>query len=70
MVDFNGDVHLSESWLCPSVGNVNKHLFDVIWEGIKDYRPCGQCKGYKKFKESQDPKIVAAKMIIEKEIEL
>lgn len=69
MVDFNGDVHLSESWLCPSVGNVNEHLFDDIWEGIKDYRPCGQCKGYKKFKESQDPKIVAARMIIEKEIE-
>lgn len=67
MVDFNGNVHLSESWLCPSVGNVNKHLFDVIWEGIKDYRPCGQCKGYKKFKESQDPKIVMARMIIENE---
>lgn len=64
MVDFNGDVHLSESWLCPSVGNVTKHQFSTIWENIQNYKPCGQCKGYKKFMESKDQKVILAKELI------
>lgn len=64
MVDFNGDVHLSESWLCPSVGNVTNMFYDDIWSNITQYNPCGRCKGYKKFSESTDPKIVMARQII------
>lgn len=65
MVDYLGNVHLSESWYCPSVGNVTKDLFDNIWWNIRLYQPCGQCKGYRKYRESTDPKIVAARAIIE-----
>ena len=64
MVDFNGDVHLSESWLCQSVGNVNTDTFSDIWNNIKAYKPCGGCKGCKKFNESEDPRIVMARNII------
>lgn len=67
MVDFNGDVHLSESWLCPSVGNVTKHQFSTIWENIQNYKPCGQCKGYKKFMESKDQKVILARELITKQ---
>lgn len=64
MVDFDGFVHLSESWLCPHVGNVTRDLFDDIWENMLCYKPCGRCKGYKKFSESKDPKIVMARQIM------
>ena len=67
MVDFNGYVHLSESWLCPSVGNVTSMLYDDVWSNITQYNPCGRCKGYKKFSESKDPKIVIARQIIKGE---
>lgn len=67
MVDFNGDVHLSESWLCPSVGNVTKHQFSTIWKNIQNYKPCGQCKGYKKFMESKDQKVILARELITKQ---
>jgi len=68
MVDFNGYVHLSESWLCPNVGNVTKDLFDKIWLNIQLYQPCGKCKGYKKFIESTNPRIMLARKIIEGDI--
>lgn len=64
MVDFNGDVHLSESWLCQSVGNVNTDTFKDIWDNIKAYKPCGGCKGCQKFNTSEDPRIVMARNII------
>lgn len=68
MVDFDGFVHLSESWLCPHVGNVTRDLFDDIWVNMCFYQPCGRCKGYKKFRESTDPKIVMARQIMKGEI--
>lgn len=68
MVDFEGFVHLSESWLCPHVGNVTRDLFNDIWTNIRLYQPCGLCKGYKKFSESTDPKIVMARQIMKGEI--
>ena len=67
MVDFDGFVHLSESWLCPHVGNVTRDLFDDIWTNILLYQPCGRCRGYKKFSESTDPKIAMARQIIKGE---
>lgn len=68
MVDFDGFVHLSESWLCPHVGNVTRDLFDDIWLNTQLFQPCGRCKGYKKFSESKDPKIVMARQIMKGEI--
>lgn len=67
MVDFDGFVHLSESWLCPHVGNVTRDLFDDIWVNMRLYQPCGRCKGYKKFSESTDPKIEIARKIMKGE---
>lgn len=64
MVDFRGNVHLSESWLCQSVGNVTKDLFYDIWNNIRLYEPCGRCKGYVKFMDSKDPKIIEARNVI------
>lgn len=63
-IDWKGDVHLSESITCPSVGNVNTDNFFDIWEGIRNFKPCGRCSGYKKFINSDASKIVAAKNII------
>jgi MoaA/NifB/PqqE/SkfB family radical SAM enzyme len=64
MVDFNGDVHLSESWHCQSVGNVNTDIFSDIWDKIKAYKPCGECKGCQRFFKSDDPNIIHARKII------
>lgn len=64
MVDFRGNVHLSESWLCQSVGNVTKDLFYDIWNNIRLYEPCGRCKGYVKFMDSKDQKIIEARNVI------
>lgn len=67
MVDFKGDVHLSESWMCQSVGNVTRDQFGEIWGNITNYEPCGKCKGYKKFMASKDPKVVMARKIMKVE---
>lgn len=63
-IDWKGDVHLSESITCPSVGNVNTDDFLDIWNGIRNFKPCGRCSGYRKFINSDVPKIVAAKRIL------
>lgn len=66
MVDFNGDVHLSESWLCQSCGNVSDQPFNTIWNSMVGYRPCGKCKDYQRFCESMRPDIIKAKEILNK----
>ena len=63
-VDCEGNVHMSESRLCPSVGNVNTDSFADIWQRMRAFRPCGQCRGYKKFMESQRPDIAAARRLM------
>lgn len=64
LVDYKGDVHLSESWLCPSMGNVNKQDVQYIWANIQKAEPCGNCAGYRKFLASEEPKIIEARKII------
>ena len=63
-VDADGGVHLSESRLCPSVGNVVTDPFADIWSRMRRFRPCGQCAGYRRFMESQRPDIVRARQMI------
>ena len=63
-VDCEGNVHMSESRLCPSVGNVNTDNFADIWQRMRVFRPCGQCKQYKKFMESPRADIAAARSIL------
>lgn len=64
LVDYKGNVHLSESWLCPSVGNVNTQDAQSIWVNIQKAEPCGNCAGCRKFLASEDPKIIEARKII------
>ena len=63
-VDPNGNVHMSESMLCPSVGNVNEHLFSDIYKNMCNFKPCGSCKDYEKFKNSTRPDLRAAKELL------
>lgn len=65
-VDCEGNVHLSESRLCPSVGNVMKDTTDIIFFKMRDFRPCGACRQYRNFIESTRPDIVVARRIIYK----
>lgn len=63
-VDAAGGVHLSESRLCPSVGNVTTDPFADIWARMRRFRPCGQCAGCRRFMESQRPDIARARQMI------
>jgi MoaA/NifB/PqqE/SkfB family radical SAM enzyme len=63
-VDCEGNVHLSESRLCPSVGNVTTDSFADIWSRMRRFRPCGQCAGCRRFMESQRPDIARARQMI------
>lgn len=65
LVDFRGDVHMSESWLCPSIGcNVKTHTSEQIWAAMKAFRPCGGCTPCKRFLSEHTPKIIAARGLL------
>lgn len=63
-VDWKGNVHWSESICCPSYGNVLTDDFETIWQNLREAKPCGKCRLYKKFLNSTDPKIVHARVIM------
>lgn len=62
-VDFKGDVHLSESWLCPSVGNVTTESTDTIYSRMRQFKPCMRCKNSKRLFDD-DPKLAVAREIL------
>lgn len=64
MVDWRGNVHMSESITCPSVGNVNTDSFNEIYTCMRSFKPCGRCLGYKRLMASSDSKIVNAREIL------
>ena len=64
MVDFKGDVHMSESCLCPTCGNVNKDNFDALWLKMRAFRPCGGCLGCRKYLTENTPKMAMARRIL------
>lgn len=64
LVDFKGDVHLSESWLCPSFGNVNTDYMMTIFNNMRNAKPCCKCSLGMKFLESQNPNIIAARDLL------
>lgn len=43
LVGPNLDVHMSESMLCPSVGNLLEHTPVEIFKRMKAFVPCGKC---------------------------
>lgn len=64
LIDYKGDVHMSESCLCPSCGNINTDNFDVLWCKMRAFRPCGVCLGCKRFLSEDTPKMVAARNVL------
>lgn len=60
-IDWTGDVHMSESCCCPSVGNVNTDDFETIWQRMRRFDMCGGCREYRNFMESDDSAIINAK---------
>lgn len=63
LVDFKGDVHLSESWLCPSVGNVTRESSDTIFSRMRQFKPCMRCKNSRRLFDD-DPQVVMAREIL------
>lgn len=63
-VDCHGNVSMSESRLCQSVGNVNTDSWVGIWKNMVDFRPCGRCSQYRKFMGSSRRDIEAARKIL------
>lgn len=64
LVDWQGNVHWSESICCPSYGNVLTDSFDTIWENMRRATPCGKCQNYQRFLKSTNPQIVVARMVM------
>jgi len=62
-IDWKGNIHLSESRLCPSIGSVEDSPLELFNKG-KDFKPCLMCKNSKKFMTSSRPDIIAARHII------
>lgn len=50
LIDPSGNVHMSESWLCPSVGHVSEGV-EAVFRKMQASRPCGGCRLYKNFTE-------------------
>lgn len=64
MVDYQGNLHMSESWLCPSVGNVCKDDAATLWAAMKAFRPCGGCTPCKRFLTEDTPKMAMARKLL------
>jgi len=54
LIDINGGIHMSESWLCPAVANVSEGVTEAFRK-MRVSRPCKGCQLYKNF-ERRFPK--------------
>lgn len=61
MVDWKGNVHCSESWLCPSCGHCTD---EDIEQKIMDWKPCGGCADYQKMMKRDDTDMRMARLAI------
>lgn len=52
LIDYQGNIHCSESWLCPSYGNLDTPM-DIVWQKMKDTPPCGKCANWKAMQNMQ-----------------
>lgn len=66
LVDWQGNVHLSESWLCQSFGNVNEDMMMEIFRNLQQSKPCCKCRLGLKYLSSNAPKIIAARQMMSK----
>jgi MoaA/NifB/PqqE/SkfB family radical SAM enzyme len=61
-VDIDGNIHMSESRLCPSVGNVRDDSFTIVKNMFK-FKPCMRCKNSKHLYDDNE-KMAAARKIL------
>ena len=64
-VDYKGDVHLSESCLCPAFGNVKDSYYIDLFMDLQDAKPCMGCRLAKRFLSSDNPKYSQVKQILQ-----
>lgn len=64
MIDWKGDFHASESWLCQSFGNVNRDSAETIFMNLKNGRPCCKCIPGKRYLTDMAPKMVMARKLL------
>lgn len=64
MVDYIGNVHMSESCLCPSCGNLLTNTFASIWDVMHSLDPCLGCKVSQRFMNSNSLKAAVARKIL------
>lgn len=50
LIDPYGNVHMSESWLCPTVANISEGV-DEVFRKMRSARPCKKCQLYKNFEK-------------------
>lgn len=50
LIDPDGYIHMSESWLCPAVAHVGDGV-DEAFRKMKESRPCKGCRLYKNFEK-------------------
>ena len=61
LIDWRGNIHLSESWLCPSIGNVES--FEKFMD-IVQFKPCGKCADYQKLLNNKTYNYVQVKKLM------
>lgn len=64
LVDIKGNIHLSESWLCPSVGNIVNDNYIMIWKNMVKFTPCLKCKDSQRFLKSERNDIKQARELL------
>jgi len=62
-IDWKGNIHWSESWLCPSFANVSWHPHEISKAAVK-WKPCGKCAGYKKLLARTEEHYVIARQML------
>lgn len=62
LVDWKGNLHWSESWLCPSFANIHEPYKDIERKALA-WNPCGQCADYQKLLRHQGEKYLMAKLL-------
>lgn len=64
MIDWRGDFHASESWLCQSFGNVNRDDGQTLFENLKAGRPCGGCIPCKRYLTEDNEKMIKVRELL------
>lgn len=62
-INWKGEIGWSESALCPNFATVDDKFEDIVAK-VKDWLPCGKCKGWEKVKNSTDPQYVQARSVL------